>query len=363
MFMYEYTHGGNIYGENGTADENMLDFSANINPLGIPAEAISAAKNAVTQSNVYPDSNCLRLTSELAEFENVDKTDIFCSNGASDILFRLVYAAKPKKILVTAPSFADYERAGRAAGAEIIHHKLKKENCFNIDETFAGIIREASPDIVFICNPNNPTGRLTDIKMLEIIASACQAVNSFLLIDECFLDFVPDSYKYSAKPLTKKYRNIVILKAFTKIFAMPGLRLGYAICSDKAMTERMRFCGADWAVSNIAQAAGIAVLKNAKEFINNSVAYIKKERERITEELSCMGLTVYQSYANFILFHCAWNNIDLRGELLKTNISIRDCSNFAGLEPGYYRTAVLTEDKNNKLIEALRKVKILWQNQ
>ena len=363
MFMYEYTHGGNIYGENGTADKKIIDFSANINPLGMPEEVINAAKDAVTQANIYPDSNCLRLTSELAKFEDIDEAAIFCSNGASDILFRLVYAVNPKKILVTAPSFADYERAGEAVGAEVIYHELKKENCFNIDETFANVIRETSPDIAFICNPNNPTGSLTDIRLIEEIALACQAVNSFLLIDECFLDFLPDSYKYSAKPLTKKYRNTVILKAFTKIFAMPGLRLGYAICSDKALIDRMRFCGADWAVSNIAQAAGIAALKNAKEFINNSAEYIKKERKRITEELSCMGLTVYPSYANFILFHCAWDNIDFREELLKDNILIRDCSNFAGLELGYYRIAVLTEDKNIKLIEALRRIKISWQNQ
>ena len=230
---YEYVHGGNIYDENGYANENIIDFSANINPLGIPGEVLAAAKNSAANANVYPDSRCRLLTAKLAEFEEVDKSHIFCSNGASDILFRLAFAVKPKKILVTAPSFADYERAGKAAGAEIIYYGLKKENKFAVDTDIVNAILEASPDIVFICNPNNPTGNLTNTETLEDIAAACKSVGSILLADECFLDFVEESHRYSAKPLLHEYKNIVILKAFTKIFALPGLRLGYAICGDK----------------------------------------------------------------------------------------------------------------------------------
>ena len=140
--MYKYTHGGNIYDENGYEGENLIDFSANINPLGIPEEVLTAAKDAVHRSNIYPDSNCRLLSAKLSEFENVSKDNIFCANGASDIIFRLVFAVKAKKILVTAPSFADYERAGLAAGAEIIYYTLKKEAGFNIEKDIAIIIRK-----------------------------------------------------------------------------------------------------------------------------------------------------------------------------------------------------------------------------
>jgi threonine-phosphate decarboxylase len=357
--MYEYTHGGNIYDENGHTSENIIDFSANINPLGIPEEAIIAATISLAKSNIYPDSNCRLLTSKIAEFEEVDKSNILCSNGASDILFRLVYSMKPKKILVTAPSFADYERAGKAVEAEIIYYNLKKENNFNIDKDIIDNILKASPDIVFICNPNNPTCNLTDIGIIAEIAEACKSANSLLLADECFLDFVFDSHKYSAKFLIDKYKNIVILKAFTKIFAMPGLRLGYAICDDTDLIDRMRFCGADWAVSNIAQEAGIAALANGREYIEKSIIYVNMERKRLIDELINLGLIVYSSYANFIFFHCP-QAVDLCGELRKKNIIIRDCSNFKGLEPGYYRTAVLTKEKNELLI---KEVKELWRNQ
>ena len=354
--MYEYTHGGNIYDASGYARENIIDFSANINPLGIPDEVMAAASASLARSNIYPDSSCRLLSSRLAEFEEVAEASIFCSNGASDILFRLAVAVKPKKILVTAPSFADYERAGVAAGAEIIYYFLKKENDFNIDEDIIDLIIDTSPDIVFICNPNNPTGNLTDTETLREIAKACESVGSILMLDECFIDFVCGSHRYSAKPLIGRYKNIVILKAFTKIFAMPGLRLGYAICGDIDLIEHIRFCGADWAVSNVAQEAGIAALGNAREYIENSCEYVKEQREYIIRELKRMNFAVYPSQANFILIYSP-------REIKLKNIVIRDCSNFKGLEAGYYRIAVLTEEKNKLLIEAIKGAKIICQKQ
>ena len=149
---------------------------------------------------------------------------------------------------------------------------------------------------------------------------------------------------------------------------MPGLRLGYALCGDTELLDRMRLCGPDWAVSNIAQDAGIAALKNGREYIEKSCEYLKKERIYVMNELEYAKFTVYPSYANFIFFHCPCD-VGLYGELRKKGIIIRDCSNFKGLEQGYYRTAVLTAEKNKLLAEAIldcvqsKVVKTLWQNQ
>ncbi|MCL2035743.1 MAG: aminotransferase class I/II-fold pyridoxal phosphate-dependent enzyme [Oscillospiraceae bacterium] len=359
--IYEYTHGGDIYGANGLADKNVLDFSANINPLGIPENALNAAKQSLEQSNIYPDSGCRRLIAALAAYENVEPRHLFCSNGASDIIFRIIAARKPGKILVTAPSFADYERAGGGFGAEVVYFPLHKENGFNIDNRIIGTIQTALPDIVFLCNPNNPTGCLTRYDLLAEIAITCAEINSILVIDECFLDFVPDADRYTAKTLLTTYSNVVVLKALTKTFAMPGLRLGYAICSDKTFIDRLRLCGADWPVSNVAQAAGIAALENGREYVSKSIFYIDAERRRITDALAGMGLAVYPAYANFIFFHCSWD-MDLSRELRKKGILIRDCANFAGLEPGYYRIAVLTQEKNTRLIKSLKEVQASWQS-
>jgi len=350
--MYQYRHGGDVYDENGVLDGDVLDFSANINPLGMPDGVMASARRSLAHSNIYPDANCRSLTSRLAEFEGIDQGSIICANGASDILFRLVYALKPRKILITAPSFTDYERAGTATGAEIAYYPLKKENGFMIDEKITEAILAASPDIVFIGNPNNPTGALAERILMEKIATACQSVKARMLADECFMDFVGGGQMFSVKPLINKYQNIVLLKSFTKIFAIPGLRLGYAVCGDEEIIEALRFHGPDWAVSNVAIAAGEAALKKAKAFMESTAEYITEERMAMAAGLERMGLTVYPSRANFILFRDEANH-DLYGALCKKGFRLRDCANFRGLGLGYFRAAVLTEEKNRRLIQAI----------
>ena len=370
--MYKYMHGGNIYDEHGTV-ENIIDFSVNTNPFSTPEKAIIAAKQAIDSINIYPDSDCQRLRIALAEFEGVNKEHIFCTNGASDCLFRAVFAVKPKKVMVTAPSFTDYERAAKAIGAEIVHYKLKEENGFHITKDIVSFITKNVPDMIFICNPNNPTGCLVDLDMIGNIAKICLSMGTILIIDECFIDFVQDSRRHTAKRLMNKYKNLMIIKAFTKIFAMPGLRLGYVLCQDEKLLDRLRFCGADWPVTNVAQIAGLTALISGREFIEKTALYVRKEREYMTNELREIGLSVYESSANFIFFHCGWD-ANLRDVLKEKGYLIRDCSNFAGLEPesgvvkdmynrlpvqsGYYRIAVSTEEKNKALIETMRGVKL-----
>jgi threonine-phosphate decarboxylase len=173
------------------------------------------------------------------------------------------------------------------------------------------------------------------------------------VVDECFIDFVRESERFTAKKLMKTYQNILVLKAFTKIFSMPGLRLGYVLCSDTSLIDRLRFCGPDWPVSTVAQAAGIAALENGREHIRRTVTYVEKERVRIAEVFADLGFGVFPSFANFILFHSPWQ-IDLAQELRKNGIIIRDCANMRGLESGYYRTAVLSAEQNSRLIETVR---------
>ena len=350
--MYEYVHGGDIYDKHGRPNKGLLDFSANISPLGMPPEVIHAAQEAVKHADIYPDSACRQLSIALAAFEGVGEGSILCANGASDLIFRIAHAIRPQKVMVTAPTFADYERAGSAAGAKIIYYPLSAEDGFAIPCDIVSAILTDAPNLVFICNPNNPTGNVTDIATIREIATVCQSINAILVIDECFIDFITDAYRYTAKPLLGEYKNIVILKAFTKMFAMPGLRLGYAICEDEELFDHLRFIGPDWAVSNIAQAAGLAALASGKEYIQKTVAYIRHERERMATELTRLGFAVYPSEANFILFKCR-RDIDLRGVLLTKGIMVRDCSNYKGLGKGFYRTAVLTTEKNTRFLDAM----------
>jgi len=353
--VYEYTHGGNVYGSGGEIREGLIDFSSSINPLGMPEKAVAAAKSSAAHAVIYPDSASSRLASELETHEGVGAGEVLCAAGASDIIFRAVNARKPKKILVTAPAFADYERAGTAAGAATVRYYLDRQRGFGIEEDITGLIHGSEPDIGFVCNPNNPTGSLTDMEMTVKIAGACRSVGALLVIDECFLDFVSGPDEYSAKSMIGLYPDILIVKSLTKVFAMPGLRVGYCICGDKEFLDRMRFCGPDWPLTNISQAAGIAALESGWDHIEKSREYIDAERGYIISELTRIGLTVYPSRINYIFFHCPWD-IDLAGDMCKKGVLIRDCANFHGLARGYYRVAVLTGDKNRLLIAAIGEV-------
>ncbi|MCL2125390.1 MAG: aminotransferase class I/II-fold pyridoxal phosphate-dependent enzyme [Oscillospiraceae bacterium] len=366
-------HGGNIFDEYGVADDELIDFSTNINPLGMRDEARDAMRDAIERTGIYPDSRSLELSAKIAEHEGVEREQVLCGGGASDIIFRFAYAVmglakgsgddveiqkhtaahRPATVLLTAPSFSDYERAARAAGADIEYHYLEKEKGFAIDGSIIGAIRTAAPDAVFVCNPNNPVGSLMDASLVKNIAEECRSAGAMLLVDECFLDFVDGHARFSAIPLVDGYRNIVVLKAFTKTFSMPGARLGYAVCGDIGFVEKMRSCGPDWPVSNIAQAGGIASLRDASDYLNESRNFIVEQREFLVRELMCLGMVVYPPSANFIFFYCP-SGSGLAGALLERGILIRDCSNYVGLGAGYYRVAVLDEEKNKRLIEALR---------
>ncbi len=352
--MYEYTHGGRAAFEN----EELLDLSANINPLGFPSSARAAIENEIKNCNRYPDTFVTRLRDKIAEFEGVGANQVFCGNGASDIIFRIPIALRSKKALLTAPSFSDYERALKSYGAEVIYHYLREENGFAMDATILESIKKQSVDLVFICNPNNPTGVVTDSNLIREILTICKKKNIFVVVDECFLDFVSESEKYSAKTFLPDCKNLIILKAFTKMFALPAIRLGYALCSNKEMINKLYFHGQDWAVSNLAEAAGIAALENANDYIKETVYSINAERTYLVYELKKLGYKVFESQANFVFFKNK-SDLDLQKELDKKGIRIRDCNNYEGLCEGFYRVAVSNIENNQKFILRIKELEDL----
>jgi threonine-phosphate decarboxylase len=358
---YEYTHGGNAAFE---STPPRLDLSANINPLGLPpgvAEAISAA---IAQSTAYPDSASTRLRQAIANFEHTTPEQVFCANGASDIIFRLPRATTARKVMVTAPTFSDYERAAQSAGADVIYHTLLDSNGFHVDKTMADAIRSEKPDLVFLCNPNNPTGLFVQSELMHELLEVCDELGTTLVVDECFIDFSLDSELKTVKDQLAKYPKLVILKAFTKIFAMPGIRLGYALSANTELLQSLAFHGADWPVSNLAQAAGLAALEQADSYIAKTRKLVSENREALGLGLMQLGFTVYGSEAygassasgtNFVFFRSPYH-IDLKQELDTKGIRIRSCSNYRGLDDSYYRVAVSSEDNNNTLLEALATV-------
>ena len=351
--MYEYSHGGNAVYEYG--EQNIIDLSANINPLGMPENVRNAIIGEIPNCNRYPDSFSNKLREKIAEFENVNPDYIFCGNGTSDIIFRLPMAIRSKKIMITAPTFSDYARSARSYGLEIVRHTLSAANDFTLDDSFIETVRSEKPDLIYICNPNNPTGKLTETGLIKELLDYCQWSHVWIAVDECFLAFTEKADEYTSKVYIEQYPNLIILKAFTKIFSLPGIRLGYAICSNKAIIDSFYFHGADWPVSNLAQAAGIAALENAEDFIRKTVDYVSAERVAIEKELALLGYKVFKSSANYVFLQSPFP-FNLREELDKKGIRIRSCGNYHGLDGSFYRIAVSSKENNAKLLTAVMEV-------
>ena len=336
-------HGGNI-----SRLENIIDFSANINPLGVPESVKRAVLEGVSGIEKYPDPYCTELREMLGIHEKISPANIVYGNGADDIIFRIVHAFKPKKALVCAPAFSEYSRALNEAGCELAIHRLSEENDFDVTENLIDAL-DNDLDMCFICTPNNPTGRLIAPDILKMISAKCAENDTLLVCDECFLGFTEDCEKYSLRSCMN--RNSIILKAFTKLYAMPGIRLGYAVCGDTATAERIQNSGQFWSVSSLAQKAGIAAL-DEKEYLHRTVDLIRAERSFLAAELSRLGVRNFDTAANFILFKCSPG---LCEKMLSEGILIRDCQDFTGLGEGYYRIAVRTHEENIRLINALRR--------
>ena len=349
----KFLHGGDLQGaaeKSGKEPSELLDFSANINPLGMPPGVREAVVESLEQSLCYPDPFCRRLRRELAEHTGQKPEHILCGNGGADLIYRLVYALRPKKALVTAPAFAEYEEALVQTETEILFHELGENP---VTEAF---LERLSPDLdlVFLCNPNNPTGLLTEKPLIRKLLDRTRELGARLLLDECFLDFVPEEAAYTAADLLEKYPNLVILKSFTKLFAIPGLRLGYVLCSDTELLSQMQKAGQPWAVSEPAQAAGIAALRS-EGFQEQTIRLVTEERAFLKKALEDLGFHVLDGQANYLCFR-AQGDENLTERLLREGILLRSCANYRGLGKDYYRTAVRSREENERLLAALGKV-------
>ena len=331
----------------GALDKRILDFSSSVNPLGPPESVIKVARESLEGIGRYPDPHAAELIEAISGFEGLPKDYILCGNGASEIIYSYCSAIGVKHGLEIAPTFSEYEAAVTAFGGEMKRYLCSAEDGFTLCEDFISSLKEneGTPvDTLFICNPNNPTGRLFSKDSIKGILDGCREKGIRVFIDECFMDL--SSGDWSSKEFLMDYPNIFLLKAFTKTFAMAGLRLGYGLTSDKNLLRKMSEISPPWNISAVAQAAGVEALKELG-YIKKAKELIRIEREYLLKELKALGLEPVPSEANFILFFSPQ-------EVAANGIAIRDCSNFYGLGQGWYRIAVKRREENIKLIEALK---------
>jgi threonine-phosphate decarboxylase len=343
LFQQINPHGGDTFARPGA-----LDFSANINPFGMPEPVREAALRSIDAAVAYPDPYCRSLKTALAEKKGLDPDSLLFGNGAAELIFQFAASLpKGKKARIVCPAFSEYETALQAAGIPAEPLFLSAEKDFVPDED----LLRADPkscSALFVCTPNNPTGQMLPPGLLEALAARYPAV----LCDLSFLELSDHPGQYDIPALSARHPNIVFLFSFTKSYAVPGLRLGYAVCRDRARLKKMSEASPCWNVSVPAQAAGLAAL-DCEDWLKDCAARIRRERERLKTELSACGLKVLNSEANFLFFH---SEKPLAAALAAKNILIRDCSNFRGLKEGYYRAAVRTRPENDRLAAAIREV-------
>jgi len=353
----DYTHGGNVYKiarEKNIPVEKIIDFSANINPLGLSDIGNRRLKDAWRGLLHYPDPDYVALKEALASFHECKTEQVFLGNGAIDVIFFLMDSLRPQSALILAPTFVEYERALKAVESRVTPFYLKEEDGFQLNvETY---LEEAMQhDCLILCNPNNPTGQLLAKKSMLDILTFAKAHDKKLVIDEAFMDFTDEEELNSCIDQLSAYDNLFILRSITKFFAVPGLRLGYLLTSNRAFREIYINKKAPWCVNHFAQEYTIGALED-RAYIEKSKAYIISEREYLYKMLKDIkDVFPYQSHGNYIFFKYDGQK-NLKELLENEGILIRSCSNYRGLEACYFRVAVKTEGENRKLLASIKRL-------
>ena len=350
--MNDFGHGGNIHQVQARLKRRVIDFSASINPLGCPPAVKPALKNALDAVVHYPDCRAEPLVEALAAWQRVDARNILAAAGSIELIYLVTRAFACRRVTIVVPAFSEYERAARSAGSRINFVYLKKTDDFCLDlSRLPPEVRQAPPaDMLFLGNPNNPTANLLLDNRVKIEKLPFRKI----VIDEAFMDFIDDEKRFSFIRAAQRSRKIIVLRTLTKIFALAGLRVGYAVASKDNIARLKRF-QPPWSVSSLAQAAAGAAIKDRK-FLAFSRKYLSGEKKFLREAFSRIdGLKAWPGQANFVLLQILDKRFDaasLRRKLLERGILVRDCANFRGLNKRFIRVAVSSRGNNQALVKA-----------
>jgi threonine-phosphate decarboxylase len=343
------SHGGRFSGGNRQID--VLDFSSNTSPAGLPSLVKSTIKKKLDEMEYYPDAESLNLISSLRKYTGLSDSQIVVGNGAIEILYNFCNAFLSKKhVLIPIPTFSEYESASKLVDCKFIFFKT-----INLSENIDSFISKIPNNgCVFVCNPNNPTGTILSKKQLAKIISAAKNKSCFVFVDECFIELVPESNQ-SVINLIKKYDNLFILRSLTKSYGLAGIRIGYGLGS-RTIIDILKNIKIPWSVNALAQQAGIIAIKN-KSHIKKSKSIIKKESIFLKKKINQIpGFECHDSSTNFILIKTKDESTKIQKKLLKHKILIRDCKNFRGLNNHYIRIAVKSHKDNLKLVHAMEAI-------
>ena len=360
--MIREAHGGNLYRlaeKLGVDEGEILDFSASINPLGVPKSAALEIRDTVKYLCNYPDPDTKQLRLWIAKDLIINPQSIICGNGSTELIYLVARALKPERVLIPAPTFSEYERAVYSR-KKIIHFPLYEKDGFALDpgefiSAMAGGVSPASYksslttsiDMAFICNPNNPTGSLLKREDLLKIAEAAKSLKCYLVVDEAFIDFTPED------SIVREVENnpyLVVLRSLTKFYALSGLRIGYGVIP-LTLLDIIKEHREPWTVNTLAQTAGIAAL-NDSAYRDETFKVIRNEKKTLEDGFRLLGIDYFPSAVNYYLIKLN-NAQEMVAALRNRGIMVRDCSNFKGLDETFIRVAVKANKDNMCLLQEL----------
>lgn len=354
-------HGGNIYlvaRELNLKEKDIVDFSSNINPLGPSGNLKRAITRNLDSIQRYPDPRYERLRSAVADYHALPAEQVTAGNGATEIIYLLARTLRPARALIAAPAFSEYQRALSLARCQVNYFRLSEKDDFVLDvEKLAREVNKGY-DLLVLCNPNNPTGGYIPPEKIEKICAHAERKGVRVMLDESFIEFVRVHNETETAARVKRFKNLFVIRSMTKFFAMPGLRLGYSLCRDRVINERMLSLKEPWTVNALAEAAACAVLPDQK-YREKTVGLVEAERRYLQRSLADLPwLAVYPSEVNFLLarINGGGTAADLKDALLKKNILIRDASNFRFLDSTFFRIAVRVRSDNRRLVDVLGKL-------
>ncbi len=336
--------------------EDIINFAANVNPLGISPKLKKTLSERIDSIMSYPDREYTLLREKISEYVDADMTDIIVGNGSTELISLFIQIMKPKKALIVGPTYSEYEREISLGGGSSLYYRLEEENDFRID--IQSLERELTPDVdlLVVCNPNNPTSTAITKDDMRSILDICKSKGIFVMVDETYVEFADDVNSISSVQLSRFYNNIIILRGISKFFAAPGLRLGYAICGNSDLLKEINKRKNPWTINTLAAVAG-EIMFTDEEYINKTWQLISSERKRICGILkTCPYIKFYNPSANFVLIKTLKNDVtslNLFEAAIKQGFMIRDCSTFPFLNNKFIRFCFMMPEQNDALIKTL----------
>ena len=340
----------------GIKKEDILQFSGNVNPLGLSQKLKSQLKEHLDVLSSYPDRDYVKLRNSISHYCECMPNHVVVGNGSTELIRHMIQTINPSSSLVIAPTSSEYAREILLTGGSIDYFQLKEEDSFLLDMASLNVQLEKNYDILVLCNPNNPTSTVLNQTELKEILIQCEKHHTYLMIDETYAEFAPSLEQITAIPLCEEFEHLIVLRGVSKFYAAPGLRLGYAITSNEKLLSSLEIKKNPWSVNSIAELAGILLFQD-EAYIQETKSLIHKEQKRIYELFA--GTTEFHPYkpnGNFILLKIldpVLRSSDYFVRAIKEGMMIRDCADFMYLDDHFIRFCFLSPSDNDRLIHCL----------